>query len=297
MKITSEKNTNHIFIARLNYALMAITLLVVILFPTSSSLASAYGIAVSMAMVTTTILFSAWMIQKSNWNKFLIYAFCFFFLCIDVAFVSTNLAKIFDGGWLPLLMGAGVLTAMLSWHRGIEKMIERHMGYTEPIEQFAARIIGAPLAGVHKTGVFFSRTGVMAPVALERLTNMLHIKFDKMVILSVRIASRPRVDIADRVTVFHIDHEVIKIEVKFGYLQITNIPATIGPALAKLGIPSEDLVYIIGHERVITPLQPNCISDLMNILFGFLASTAERSVDRFHLPSSRTLEIGYPVQM
>jgi KUP system potassium uptake protein len=297
MKITSEKNTNHIFIPRINMALMFLTLLVVVLFQTSSALASAYGIAVSVAMTMTTILFSAWMFEKSGWSKPIILMLAFCFMCLDLSFLLTNLTKVAAGGWLPLMMGAGVLIAMLSWHRGIEKLIERHMGYTEPIEQFAARIVGAPLVPVHKVGVFFSRTGVMAPVALERITNMLHVKFDKTVILSVRIASRPRVDLADRLHVFEVDHEVIKIEVKFGYLQITNIPATIGPALAKLGIHSEDMIYIIGHERVIAPSQPACVSDLMNILFGFLASTAERSVDRFHLPTSRTLEVGYPVQM
>jgi KUP system potassium uptake protein len=297
MKITSESNTSHIYISRLNFALMFLTLLVVVIFQTSSSLASAYGIAVAVAMTMTTTLFSVWMLEKSGWPKLLIYALSVSFFTLDLSFLFTNLAKIIDGGWLPLLMGASVLTAMMSWHRGIEKLIERHMGYTEPIEEFAARIVGAPLAQVQKVGIFFSRTGIMAPVPLERLTNTLHIKFDKVIILSVRIASRPRVDLAERIKIVPVDHEVVKVEIRYGYLQSMNIPSTIGPVLAQLGVDTDDALYIIGHERVITPSEPQNMSDLMNVLFGFLASTAERSVDRFHLPPSRTLEIGYPVQM
>lgn len=297
MKVTSEKNTSHIYISRLNYALMALTLLVVVSFQSSSALAAAYGIAVAVAMTMTTILFSVWMIEKSGWPKPLIIALSIAFFLLDFSFLFTNLSKVAHGGWLPLMMGAGVLMAMISWHRGIERLIERHMGYTEPIEDYAARIVGAPLAPVGKVGIFFSRTGVMAPVPLERITNTLHIRFRKIVILSVRIASRPRVDQSERIKVEHVDHEVVKVEVKYGYLQSINVPATIGPVLHQLGVDSEEVLYIIGHERVISPSEPQSFSDLMNVLFSFLASTAERSVDRFHLPPSRTLEIGYPVQM
>lgn len=297
MKITSEKNTNHIFVPRLNVALMVITLLVVVIFQSSSSLASAYGIAVAVAMTMTTILFTAWMLEKSGWPKFLIYALAAAFFTLDLSFLFANLSKILDGGWLPLMMASGVLVAMLSWHRGIEKLIERHLGYTEPIEAFAARTAGAPLANIAKVGVFFSRSGVMAPVPLERLTNTLHIKLDKIVILTVRIASRPRIDMADRIKIDHVDANMVKIEIRYGYLQSINVPATIGPVMQQLNINADDILYVIGHERVIVPTEPKNFSDLMSVIFGFLASTAERSVDRFQLPPSRTLEIGYPVQM
>lgn len=297
MKITSEKNTSHIYIPRLNYAIMALTLLVVVTFQTSSSLAAAYGIAVAVAMTMTTILFAVWMFEKSGWPKLLCACLAFAFFCLDLSFLITNLTKVAHGGWLPIMMGAGVLTAMISWHRGIERLIERHMGYTEPIPDFAARIVGAPLSPVDKVGIFFSRTGIMAPVPLERMTNTLHIRFERLIILSVRIASRPRVDKADRIKVEHVDDKVTKVEVKYGYLQSINIPSTIGPVLHDLGIDNDDVLYIIGHERVISPSEPQNFSDLMNVLFSFLAATAERSVDRFHLPPSRTLEIGYPVQV
>lgn len=297
VKVTSEQNTNHTFIPRLNVALMILTLLVVVLFRSSSNLASAYGIAVSVAMTMTTLLFTAWMLEKSGWKRSVVLGLGALFLTLDFMFLSTNLSKILDGGWLPLMMGGGVLFAMLSWHRGIEKVIERHMAYTEPIEEFAARTAGAPLSQVGKVGIFFSRTGVMAPVPLERLTNTLHIRFSKVIILSIRIASRPRVDLTERMTVTRIDDDVVKVEVRYGYLQSINIPSTIGPVLAQLGVDSDDALYIIGHERVVVPSEPQSFNDLMNVLFGFMASTAERSVDRFHLPTSRTLEIGYPVQL
>jgi KUP system potassium uptake protein len=194
-------------------------------------------------------------------------------------------------------MGGFVLLCMLSWHRGLEKQVYRHVEYTEPIEEFAARIDQAPLAEVDHTGIFFSRTGVMAPVPLERLANMLHMKFERVVIISIRIASRPRVSAQERILVTPVGDKVLKIEVRYGYQQAINIPATIGPALAEEGIDADEALYIIGHERVIGPMEPASLFDLMNIIFAFLAATAERAVDRFQLPPSRTLELGYPVHM
>lgn len=297
MKITSEKNSQHIFIPRLNLALMAVTLGVVLLFPTSNELAGAYGVAVSVAMFTTALLLSAWMLQKTRWPKILVWPAILVFLCLDTSYVVTNLLKVFDGGWLPLAMGMFVLGCMLSWNRGLTSLIKRHLGYTEPIEDFAARIARAPLATVSHTGVFFSRTGLMAPVPLERLTDMLHVKFDKTVIISIRMTSRPRVEAEERLYVIPVTANLLKIEVRYGYMQSINIPATIGPALAEQGIDADEVLYIVGHERVIGPAEPKGITDVMNVIFAFLAATAERAVDRFHLPVSRTLEIGYPVRL
>ncbi len=297
IKSTSDKNSLHIFIPRLNVALMCVTLGLIVLFPTSDRLASAYGIAVSFAMLMTTILFTAWMIQKANWPRWIAYPVCAVFLTLDIAYLGSNLMKTFDGGWVPLVMGLFVFICMMAWHRGLEKLIERHMEYTEPIEDFAARISRAPLAEVRHTGIFFSRTGIMAPVPLERVTNMLHIKFEKIVIISIRISSRPRVEKEDRLRVTEIDGRILKVEVRYGYQQVINIPATIGAPLAEYGIEVDEALYIIGHERVISPMDPVSFQDLLNILFAFLAATAERAVDRFQLPPSRTLEIGYPVYL
>lgn len=297
MKATSDKNALHIFIPRLNIALMCVCLAVVVLFPSSSALAGAYGVAVSVAMLGTTILFSIWMMQKARWPKYVVYPLTFIFIVLDTIFVATNLTKTFDGGWLPIVMGAFVLTCMISWHRGLEKLIERHIEYTEPMEDFAARIAKAPLASSRHTGIFFSRTGIMTPVPLERITNMLHVRFEKMVVISIKIASRPRLTPSERLSTSVIEGGIVKIEVRYGYQQTINIPATIGPVLAQHGIDADEAIYIIGHERVIAPVEPDCIQDLMNILFAFLAVTAERAVDRFRLPPSRTLEIGYPVNL
>lgn len=297
MKATSDKNMHHIFIPRLNVALMFICLGVVVLFPSSTALAGAYGIAVSVAMLSTTILFSIWMMQKARWPKYVVWPLTFIFVALDTIFVTTNLTKTFEGGWMPIAMGGFVLTCMISWHRGLEKLIERHIEFTEPIDDFAGRIAQAPLAQSRHTGIFFSRTGIMTPVPLERITNMLHVKFDRMVIISIKIASRPRLTPSERMTTTVMDGGIIRIEVRYGYQQTINIPATIGPVLAQQGIDADEALYIIGHERVIAPVEPDCIEDLMNILFAFLAVTAERAVDRFCLPANRTLEIGYPVNL
>ncbi|MCB1538453.1 MAG: KUP/HAK/KT family potassium transporter, partial [Alphaproteobacteria bacterium] len=297
IKSTSDQNSLHIFIPRLNMAMMTVTLAIVVIFQSSARLASAYGIAVAVSMLMTSVLFFYWMMKKSGWPKLLAIPLCAVFVLLDSSYVLSNLMKTFEGGWLPLLMGAFVLTAMVAWHRGLEKLVDRHLEYTEPLVDFAARTSRAPLSLVKHTGIFFSRTGTMAPVPLERMADMLHIKFARMVIITIRIESRPYVRAEKRLFAETIGTNILKIEVHYGYQQAINIPATIGATLAEHGIDTDEALYIIGHERVIAPPDPGNVFDLMNILFAILAATAERSVDRFCLPATRTLEIGYPVHL
>ena len=295
IKSTSEKNNQHIYIPRISAALMAVTMLVVFLFPSSSELASAYGIAVSMSMLGTTILFTAFAMLKSKWPKWVVLPLAAVFMTMDTAFVATNLTKVLDGGWLPLLMGGFILLCMLSWHRGQEELIKRHLSYTEAIPDYAARALANPLAKVKRTGIFFSRTGTMAPVPLARLTDMLHVRFEKMIIISIHITSRPRIEAHEQLHVQVISDSITKIMVTYGYQQSINIPETIVPVLTNMGVDENEAFYIIGHERVVTPVEPDSLKDLMHVLFSLMAATAERSVDRFQLPPERTLEIGYPV--
>lgn len=297
IKATSEANQQHIHIPRLSVALMIVTMLVVFLFPSSSELASAYGIAVSMSMLGTTILFTAFAMIKNKWPKWLVLPLAGVFMVMDTSFVLTNLAKVLEGGWLPLMMGGFILLCMLSWHRGQENLINRHMSYTESIPDYAERALNNPLAMVKRTGIFFSRTGTMAPVPLARLTDMLHVRFERMIIVSLHITSRPRIEPHEQMHVNVITPSITKVLVTYGYMQNINIPETIAPLLANMGVGENEAYYIIGHERVVTPIEPDSLLDLMNVLFALMAATAERSVDRFQLPPARTLEIGYPVHL
>lgn len=297
IRYTSERNEQHIYVGRLNWIMMVACAAIVVSFGSSDRLASAYGIAVAMAMVATTILFVAYVRRSWNWPLPALIGLAGGLAVIDLSFATANLTKLHDGGWLPVAIASMVLVVMVSWRRGLEGLGIQQRRFTEPLEDFVARGRPPNCAISPRTAIFLSRGGAVTPVALGRLSELLNIQFDKAVIVSVWIASRPRVAVDERVRVLPLDATHIRVDVRFGYMQQIDVPAVLGPALYAQGVDPDEAVYVIGHERVMPPDDIRGVRDVLAHVFAFLARNAERSVDRFGLPRPRTIEIGYPVRL
>jgi KUP system potassium uptake protein len=297
IRYTSEHNDQHIYIGRLNWLLMLACIAVVVSFGSSDRLASAYGIAVAMAMVATTILFVAYVRRSWDWPLPALIGLAGGLAMIDVSFALSNLTKLHDGGWLPVMIASIVLIVMVSWRRGLEALVVQQRRFTEPLDEFISRGQPANCAMSPRTAIFLSRAGAMTPVALSRLAGLMDVRFAKAVIVSVWIASRPRVQMDDRVRVTVLDPSHVRVDVRFGYMQQIDVPAVLGPALHAQGVDPDEAIYLIGHERIVPPEEIKSLRDVLAHLFAFLARNAERSVDRFGLPRPRTIEIGYPVRL
>ncbi len=297
IRYTSEHNEQHIYVGRLNWLLMIACIAVVIGFEGSDRLASAYGIAVAFAMVTTSILFVAQVKRAWNWPKPAVWALGICLLSLDAAFATSNLTKLHDGGWLPLSIAALVILVMVSWRRGLEAVVSQQVRFTEPLDSFVTRKDRASDGESPRTAIFLSRAGAMTPVALSRMADVMKVRFHRSVIVSVWIAARPRVSVDDRVRVTVLDGAFVRVDLRFGYMQQIDVPSVLGPALSARGIDPDEAIYVIGHERIIPPDEILRPRDLVGHVFAFLARNAERSVDRFGLPRSRTMEIGYPVKL
>lgn len=297
IRYTSEHNDQHIYIGRLNWLLMLACIAVVVSFGSSDRLASAYGIAVACAMVSTTILFVAYVKRLGRLPVLALIGLATGLLVVDISFAAANLTKLHDGGWLPVAIAAVVLVVMVSWRRGLEGLGIQQKRFAEPLEDFIARGKPTACATSPRTAIFLSRGGALTPVALGRLSDLLNVQFSKSVIVSVWIASRPRVPLDERVRVTVVDSGHVRVDVRFGYMQQIDVPAVLGPALYSLGIDPDESVYVIGHERVMPPDEVHGVRDALTHIFAFLARNSERSVDRFGLPRPRTIEIGYPVRL
>ena len=297
IRYTSEHNEQHIYVGRLNWLLMIACIAVVLGFEASERLASAYGIAVAFAMVTTSILFIAQVHRAWNWPAPAVWGMAIAMLAVDLSFAAANMTKIHDGGWLPLSIAGVIIFVMVSWRRGLEGVVAQQVRFTEPLDSFVGRKDRSGDVESPRTAIFLSRAGAMTPVALSRLSELLKIRFDSSVIVSVWIASRPRVSVEDRVKVTAMDAGFVRVDLRFGYMQQIDVPAVLGPALSARGIDPEAAVYVIGHERIIPPDEVTRPKDVLAHAFAFLARNAERSVDRFGLPRARTVEIGYPVKL
>jgi len=297
IRYTSEHNEQHIYVGRLNWLLMIACIAVVLGFEASDALASAYGIAVAFAMVTTTILFVAQVHRSWGWPKPAVYALGICLMALDLAFATSNLTKIHDGGWLPLTIAGLVIIVMVSWRRGLEAVVAQQVRFTEPLETFVGRKDLATFGESPRTAIFLSRAGAMTPVALSRMADVLKLRFQKAIIVSVWIAARPRVSWEDRVRVTVLEGGFVRVDLRFGYMQQIDVPSVLGPALSARGIDPDEAIYVIGHERIIPPDEVLRVRDMVAHVFSFLARNAERSVDRFGLPRARTMEIGYPVKL
>ncbi|GGF79209.1 putative potassium transport system protein kup 3 [Azorhizobium oxalatiphilum] len=297
IRYTSEHNEQHIYVGRLNWLLMVACIAVVLGFEASDRLASAYGIAVAFAMVTTSILFIAQVNRSWGWPKPAVWALGVGLLSLDAAFATSNLTKLHDGGWLPLTIAGIVIFVMVSWRRGLEGVVAQQVRFTEPMDEFVARKDRANDAESPRTAIFLSRAGAMTPVALSRMADLLKIRFQRGVIVSVWIAARPRVSVEDRVRVTVLEGGFVRVDLRFGYMQQIDVPSVLGPALSARGVDPDEAIYVIGHERIIPPDEVTRMRDVVAHVFAFLARNAERSVDRFGLPRSRTVEIGYPVKL
>lgn len=297
IRYTSERNDQHIYVGRLNWIMMIACAAIVVSFGSSDRLASAYGIAVAMAMVATTILFVAYVRRSWRWPLPALIALAGGLAVIDVSFALANLTKLHDGGWLPVAIASIVLIIMVSWRRGLEGLSLQQRRFTEPLDDFVARGRPPACAISPRTAIFLSRGGAVTPVALGRLSELLNVQFSKAVIVSVWIAARPRVPVDDRVRILPIDGTHLRVDVRFGYMQQIDVPAVLGPALYAQGVDPDEAVYVIGHERVMPPDDILGVRDVLAHVFAFLARNAERSVDRFGLPRPRTIEIGYPVRL
>lgn len=297
IRYTSEHNEQHIYVGRLNWLLMIACIAVVLGFEASDRLASAYGIAVAFAMVTTSILFIAQVHRAWGWPAPAVWLMATGLLAIDFAFASANMTKIHDGGWLPLSIAGAVIFVMVSWRRGLEGVVAQQVRFTEPLDNFVARKDRTNDVESPRTAIFLSRAGAMTPVALSRMADLLKVRFEMAVIVSVWIAARPRVSVEDRVKVTTLNDGFVRVDLRFGYMQQIDVPSVLGPALSARGIDPDAAIYVIGHERIIPPDEVTKVRDVVAHVFAFLARNAERSVDRFGLPRARTVEIGYPVKL
>ena len=298
----SPKNPHDVYVPLVNLLVGALTIAVVVTFGSSEALADAYGIAVAGAMITTTILFIAY--EKSRpvggLKGRVFAAVPFAFLALDLVFIAANAGKIPSGGALPLGLAAIVFLLVQCWRSGQARLDELRLGEQTTIrdvlrERERTGTGTGATAAVGRTAIFLARPGIAVPRALAEMSELLGVRFERVVIVSVRTFSVPRMRREDRVTIEHLkNRDVVRVLVGVGYLQRINLPALLGETLSELGMKAEAATYIVGLERPIAPALLSGWSAPVFAVYAFMARLALRPTDRFLLPPSRTLEVGMP---
>src|SRR6185369_953061 len=227
---TSEAHSGQIFIPRINLLLF----LLVVLFRSSSALASAYGISVTGTMVVTAMMGFVVIWRVWKWSPIAAAALIAPFLFLDITFLAANLLKVFEGGWVPLALGGAMILVMYTWRRGSRLLFEKSRKLEFPLAELVAMLEKRPPQRVPGTAVFLTSDPASAPTALLHSLKHYKVLHEKNVILTIETAPTPRIDPADRVRFEAISPTFSKVLLRFGFMESPNVPKALAIA-RKLG--------------------------------------------------------------
>jgi KUP system potassium uptake protein len=294
---TSSSTMGQIYVPQVNWALMVSTILIVIGFGSSGALAAAYGIAVTMTMIITSTLLFFVARDRWGWPTPVAAAVIGLFLAIDLAFFGANLLKVFQGGWLPLVIGTCLFTVMTTWKTGRRLVAERLTARAIPLEQFIATISAAPPVRVPGTSVFMTAQPRGTPPALAHNLRYNKVLHEHVVVLTVTTSPTPHVTGDDQVTVEAFDHGISNVRVQYGFMQDPDVPEALRLAIAKgLDIDIDDVTFFLGRETLIVTRRKG-MAPWRERLFVLLARNAVRATAYFHLPAERVVELGVQVEI
>ena len=292
---TSQHHQGQIYVPLVNWVLMVACVGLVIGFRTSTNLAAAYGIAVTMTMAITTLIFFRVMVDNWGWSKVKAFAIAIPLFIIELGFLGANLIKIPHGGWFALAVGVLLMVQMQTWRRGRGLVAERIKRGDQDLELFLDETVD--IKRVKGTAVFLFKEVGKAPPAL--VNNLRHNKVlhETTLIVAVKTDSQPRVDPAHRSDVSRVAPGVFQVELKFGFMEEPNVPMALSTIEFRgLEFHADEATYFIGHESIIAGKAPG-MNPLAEHLFVFLNRGADSAVRFFNLPTDRVFEVGVRVEI
>jgi KUP system potassium uptake protein len=294
---TSSHEIGQVYVPQVNWALMISTIAIVIGFGSSTALAAAYGIAVTLTMVITAVLLHVVATERWKWPPALVFAVTGVFLTVDLAFFGANALKIAHGGWLPLVIGALLFTLMTTWKTGRGIVAQRLTARAVPLEDFMARVAETPPIRVPGTAVFMTAQPLGTPPALAHNLRYNKVLHEHVVTLMVTTQPVPHVPDDQQIALRQLGRGVSDVVVRYGFMEDPNVPAAL--ALARehgLELDHDDITYFLGRETLIVTRSPG-MAIWRERLFVLMARNAVRATGFFRLPPDRVVELGVQVEL
>jgi KUP system potassium uptake protein len=295
VRYTSETHAGQIYLPRVNRLLLIGVLLLVLLFRTSSGLASAYGIAVSTTMVADGIMGFVVIWKLWNWRAATAAALIMPFVVVDTTFFTANLLKLLEGAWVPLLFGATVAVMIWTWLRGTAILMAKTRRTEVPLKDLIKSLEKRPPHIVTGTAVFLTSDPGFTPTAL--LHNLKHNKVlhEHNVILTIETAQTPRVDLAGRVSMETVSEHFTKVRLRFGFMESPNVPKALAIA-RKLGWQFDIMsTSFFVSRRSLKPSTQSGMPRWQDHLFITMSRSANDATDYFQIPTGRVVEVGTQV--
>ena len=294
---TSARQFGQIYIPAVNWALMVACIGLVLGFRSSSSLAAAYGVAVTTTMLITTLLLYVVMRERWRWSLPLAAAVVGCFLIIDLAFWGANLLKIPHGGWFPLVVGAVIFALMSTWKRGRQILSERLSEGALPLDLFVRGLGTKSPPRVPGIAVFMFRNPEATPPAL--LHNLKHNKVlhERVVFLAVLTAEVPHIPTESRTTVEDLGHGCYRVLLNYGFMQEPNVPEALAALKDKgMEFPRLETTYFLGRETLIPSTKPG-MAIWREHLFATMNRNGRTATSFFSLPPNRVVELGAQIEL
>ncbi|MFT6672989.1 MAG: KUP system potassium uptake protein [Afipia broomeae] len=296
---TASDEKGQIYVPLINWLLAAATLGAVIGFGTSDALAGAYGIAVSLLMAITTLL-AALVALQWGYPPVVVIAVNGFFFVIDCIFFAANFAKLFEGGWFPLLIAAVIAFLMLTWRSGV-KLVEAARGaLRQPEEDLIETAVSRCHARLPGTAVFLASAANGVPLALTQFVKHNHVLHQRVLLVTVLIAEAPRIPDEDRAEVIEVIEGITRVILHFGFMQYPVILEGLQLACAQGKLPGIDLnniTYYIGRETIIPSEKIAGMWVWRETVFAFLQRNAERTAAFFGVPTKQVVEFGTEIEI
>jgi len=293
---TSDEHHGQIYIPLINWSLCVAVILLVLFFQSSSKLASAYGIAVTGAMLIDTCLMIVLFVAVWRYSWWVVVPTILIFFIVDGAYFAANLTKVPDGGWFPLMIGAVAFTLLTTWARGRRLMRDRMAESALPLPVFVKSAKNSATR-VPGTAIFMASAESGVPSAL--LHNMKHNKVlhERIVVLTVQISDTPYCDPDERVELKDLGDGFYRLRLHYGFMEETDIPA----ALKKVdmcGGPFDMMQtsFFLSRQTLIASKTPG-MAIWREKLFSWMLRNAATAMEFFRLPTNRVVELGSQVQI
>jgi KUP system potassium uptake protein len=295
---TSGDEAGQIYVPAANWMLMTGTLLTVLLFRSSESLAAAYGIAVSGTMLITTVLLYHVAVARWHWRRAVAVPVIAAFGTIDCIFLVSNSMKIVEGGWYPLIAGGGIAVLMLSWRKGSAEVRQRLEAMSMPLEKFLPYADNTVIGRAPGLGVWLTKVDHGASPMLLRHIEHNRVFHEKVALLTFVSDRRPRVPFGERHSVQRLGHGFYRIQVRLGFMQTPDIPLTLLNC-NRLGFDAdlEHRNYYVAHETVVRRETGSAMGPVSFPIFSFLNRISSRAPDFFKIPHDAIIEVGFRVEI
>jgi KUP system potassium uptake protein len=289
---TSAMERGQIYVPQINAILAIGVILLVLGFGSSAALASAYGIAVTGTFVCDNTLAAFVFRRQFGWSRLAVIAVFGAIGVVDVAFFAANSMKIFEGGWVPLVIGLSIILIMTTWRRGRGLIMARWIQDSLPLKSFLARLPQSRIVRVPGTAVFLTGNPDFVPNAL--LHNLKHNKVlhEQVFFVTVRALDIPYVGEKERVKAEQAAPGIYKVTIQYGFMESPNVPQAL-ESLTAQGIDFKPMQasYFVGRETVVPASVPK-LRFIRRWLFLFMARNAISATEFFRIPADRVVELG-----